>query len=46
MRRLTAVLFSLLKLNLAVTASERLRFWNLTAFTIKELHLAPSGTAD
>ena len=46
MRRLTAVLFSLLALNLAVTAAERLRFWNLTASTIKELHLAPSGTTD
>jgi|SRR5271155_1259821 len=46
MRRLTAVLFCLLALSLAATAAERLRFWNLTGFTIKELHLAPSGTKD
>jgi hypothetical protein len=46
MRHFTAVLLSLLALNLAVTAAERLRFWNLTASTIKELQLAPSGTTD
>jgi hypothetical protein len=31
MRCFTAVLLSLLALNLALTAAERLRFWNLTA---------------
>jgi hypothetical protein len=43
---LIAVLFALLALCLAATATERLRFWNLTGFTIKELHLAPAGTMD
>ena len=28
----------------ASVAAERLRFWNLTAFTITELRLAPAGT--
>src|SRR6516162_7201010 len=46
MQYLIPVLFSLLALNSAATAAERLRFWNLTAFTIKELHLAPAGTAN
>jgi hypothetical protein len=46
MRRLTAVFFSLLALSLAGTAAERLKFWNLTGFTVKELHLAPTGTTD
>ena len=41
-----AVLFALLALCLAATAAERLKFWNLTGFTIKELHLAPAGTMD
>jgi hypothetical protein len=41
-----AVLFVLLALCLAATAAERLKFWNLTGFTIKELHLAPAGTTD
>ena len=49
-RRLDAIFnssaFSLLALNSAATAAERLRFWNLTGFTIKELHLAPTGTVD
>jgi hypothetical protein len=40
------VLFSLLAMCLASTAAERLKFWNLTGFTIKELHLAPVGSAD
>jgi hypothetical protein len=39
-----AVAFSLLTLSIAATAAERLRFWNLTGSTIKELHLAPTGT--
>ena len=46
MQYLIPVLFSLLALNSAATAAERLRFWNLTGFTIKELHLAPTGTVD
>jgi hypothetical protein len=46
MRSFIAVLFSLLAMTLAATAAERLRFWNLTAFTIKELRLAPAGTTD
>jgi hypothetical protein len=46
MQYLIPVLFSLLALNSAATAAERLRFWNLTGFTIKELHLAPTGTTD
>jgi hypothetical protein len=44
MQYLTLVLFSLLVLNPGATAAERLRFWNLTGFSIKELHLAPTGT--
>ena len=46
MQYLIPVLFSLLALSSAATAAERLRFWNLTGFTIKELHLAPTGTPD
>jgi hypothetical protein len=46
MQYLTTVLFSLLALSSAATPAERLRFWNLTGFTIKELHLAPTGTTD
>ena len=45
-RYLIVALFSLLAVNSAATAAERLRFWNLTGFTIKELHLAPTGTTD
>jgi len=46
MRYLVPVLFSLLALSSVATAAERLRFWNLTGFAIKELHLAPTGTTD
>ena len=28
----------------AAKAAERMRFWNLTSVTIKELYLAPAGT--
>jgi len=28
----------------AASAAERLRFWNLTSVTLKELYLAPAGT--
>lgn len=41
-----ALVFSLLALGVAATAAERLRFWNLTGSTIKELHLAPTGTTE
>jgi hypothetical protein len=44
--RVFAVLLSLLAMSLNATAAERLRFWNLTGSTIKELHLAPAGTTD
>jgi len=44
MQSLIAVILSLLVLSIAATAAERLRFWNLTGSTIKELHLAPTGT--
>jgi hypothetical protein len=46
MQYLIPMLFSLLALSSATIAAERLRFWNLTGFTIKELHLAPTGTTD
>jgi hypothetical protein len=46
MQYLIPALFSLLALSSATIAAERLRFWNLTGFTIKELHLAPTGTTD
>jgi hypothetical protein len=46
MQHLIPVLFSLLVLSAGATAAERMRFWNLTGFTIKELHLAPTGTTD
>ena len=46
MRYLIPVLFSLLSLSSVATAAERLTFWHLTVFTIKQLHLAPTGTAD
>jgi hypothetical protein len=38
------IIFVLIASSLALTAAERLRFWNLTSFTIKELRLAPAGT--
>ena len=41
-----AVLFALLAPCLAARAAERLKFWNLTRLTIKELHLTPAGTTD
>src|SRR6516225_2384413 len=43
---IVAFLLPLLALSSAATAAERLRFWNLTSFTIKELHFAPPGTTD
>ena len=43
---LIAGLFSLLTLDSISTASDRLRFWNLTGFTINELHRAPAGTTE
>ena len=46
MRHVIAILFSLIALYSAAIAAERLKFWNLTGFTIKELRLAPAGTAD
>jgi hypothetical protein len=46
MQHVIAVIFPLLVLSLTATAAERLKFWNLTGFTIKELHLAPAGTTD
>jgi hypothetical protein len=46
MQYLIAVVFLLLVLSSAATAAERLRFWNLTGSTIKELHLAPAGTTN
>lgn len=41
-----AALFSLLTLDATSNASERLRFWNLTGFTINQLRLAPAGTTN
>jgi hypothetical protein len=46
MRQPIASLFCLLALCVTATGAERLRFWNLTSSTIKELHLAPAGTAN
>jgi hypothetical protein len=46
MRSLVAVVLSLLALSIAATGAERLKFWNLTGSTIKELHLAPTGTTE
>ena len=46
MQSLIALVFSLIALSIAATAAERLRFWNLTGSTIKELHLAPTGTTN
>jgi hypothetical protein len=46
MQSLIALVFSLLALSIAATAAERLKFWNLTGSTIKELHLAPTGTTE
>jgi hypothetical protein len=46
MRRVVAIIFVLIASNLTAAADERLKFWNLTGFTIKELHLAPAGTED
>jgi hypothetical protein len=46
MQHVVAIIFVLIASNLAAAAAERLKFWNLTGFTIKELHLAPAGTED
>ena len=46
MQHAVAIIFVLIAANLAAVAAERLKFWNLTGFTIKELHLAPAGTED
>jgi hypothetical protein len=46
MQYVVAIIFVLMASNLAAAAAERLKFWNLTGFTIKELHLAPAGTED
>jgi hypothetical protein len=46
MQHVAAIIFVLIASNLAVAAAERLKFWNLTGFTIKELHFAPAGTGD
>jgi len=46
MQRSIVVLFSLLTVGSPATGAERLKFWNLTGFTITELHLAPAGTTD
>jgi hypothetical protein len=46
MKQTIAALFTLLGLCSTGTAAERLRFWNLTSSTIKELRLAPAGTAN
>lgn len=46
MRKSIAPLILLLVLCGTATGAERLRFWNLTSSTIKELHLAPAGTAN
>src|ERR1700761_8489597 len=45
MRRILVVLVPLLLAVSTIThAADRMRFWNLTGTTIKELHLAPVGT--
>ena len=46
MRYVAAIIFVIIASSLAATAAEGLRFWNLTSFTIKELRLAPVGTAE
>ena len=46
MRSSVAVVLSLLALSIVATGAERLKFWNLTGSTIKELHLAPTGTTE
>jgi hypothetical protein len=46
MQHLIAAILSLLALSSAAAAAERLRFWNLTGSTIKELYLAPTGTTN
>jgi len=45
-QHVVAIIFVLIASNLDAVAAERLKFWNLTGFTIKELHLAPAGTED
>ena len=44
MQHVVAIIVVLIASNLAAAAAERLKFWNLTSSTIKELHLAPAGT--
>ena len=44
MRRTFLAAIILVATGLAGMAAERMRFWNLTAETIDELYLAPTGT--
>ena len=44
MQHMVAIVFVPIASNLTAAADERLKFWNLAGFTIKELHLAPAGT--
>jgi hypothetical protein len=46
MKQMIAAGFVLLGLCSTGAAAERLRFWNLTGSTIKELRLAPAGTTN
>jgi hypothetical protein len=46
MKHVIAIFLLISSSSLAATAADRLKFWNLTSSTIKELHLAPVGTTD
>jgi hypothetical protein len=45
MKHVVAI-FLVIASSLAAAAADRLRFWNLTSSTVKELYLAPAGTTD
>jgi hypothetical protein len=46
MKHVVAIFLMITSSSLAATAADRLKFWNLTNSTIRELHLAPAGTTD
>jgi hypothetical protein len=46
MKHVVAIFLLIISSSVAATAADRLRFWNLTGVTIKELHLARAGTTD
>jgi hypothetical protein len=46
MKHVATIFLLITSSSLAATAADRLKFWNLTGVTIRELRLAPAGTTD